>query len=443
MVCKWYLWESYFDMRKESNVTTERVKVSLYLDTRRKKDNGSFPVKIRVYDTSTKKTRLYTTDFDLQEKDFNRIFFPEPGQRFRPEEKDIQSDLRELESEYKEKAQSLKVFTFDAFEILFEIKTGDVINVFFHYESKILDLKSSDRYGTALTYESSLKSLKAYLKDKTGKEPKQLYFQDVTVKFLEKYEDWMTGKKGKSLTTVGIYLRGLRVIFNQALEAKIIEREIYPFGVRRYEIPASSNTKKAFDSSQLQTLFQAVPKIQEQEKARDFWFFSFVCNGMNVKDIIFLKWKNIKDGQIEFIREKTKRTKKAKQKVIQVPLTDFAKNFIEKYGNESKEKSSYIFSIINDGMTEEEKDLKRRNFTRFINQHLKHLAKDNGLTEDISTYWARHSFATTAVRKKASLEFVSEALGHSDLKTTKNYFAGFEDKTKKDILEDITDFMRK
>lgn len=430
-------------MRKESNTATETVKVSLYLDTRRKKDNGSFPVKIRVYDTSTKKARLYTTKFDLQEKDFNKIFFPEPGQRLRTEEKDIQSDLRELESEYKEKAQSLKVFTFDAFESLFEIKTGDVINVFFHYESKILDLKSSDRYGTALTYDSSLKSLKAYLKDKSGKEPKQLYFQDVTVKFLEKYEDWMTGKKGKSLTTVGIYLRGLRVIFNQALEAKIIEREIYPFGVRRYEIPASSNTKKAFDSSQLQTLFQAVPKIQEQEKARDFWFFSFVCNGMNVKDIIFLKWKNIKDDQIEFIREKTKRTKKAKQKVIQVPLTDFAKNFLEKYGNESKEKSSYIFSIINDGMTEEEKNRKSKNFTKFINQHLKHLAKDNGLTEDISTYWARHSFATTAIRKNASLEFVSEAFGHSDLKTTKNYFAGFEDKTKKDILEDITDFMRK
>jgi site-specific recombinase XerD len=94
-------------------------------------------------------------------------------------------------------------------------------------------------------------------------------------------------------------------------------------------------------------------------------------------------------------------------------------------------------------MTEEEKDHKKRSFTRFINQHLKNLAKDNGLNEDVSTYWARHSFATMAVRKKASLEFVSEALGHSDLKTTKNYFAGFEDKTKKDILEDITDFMRK
>jgi elongation factor P len=127
-------------------------------------------------------------------------------------------------------------------------------------------------------------------------------------------------------------------------------------------------------------------------------------------------------------------------KVIQVPLTDFAKEFIEKYG--VKDKSQYVLPIINDEMSEAEKDDRKRTFNRFINQHLKNLAKANGLTEDISTYWARHSFATTAVRKSASMEYVSEALGHSDLKTTKNYFAGFEDKTKREILYDITDFMR-
>lgn len=429
-------------MRNDTK-TKEAVKVSLYLDTRRQKDNGTYPVRVRVYDSTTRKARLYTTDFDLTEKDFNRIFFPELGQRFRKEEKEIQSDLLAIESDYKEKAESLGIFNFDAFEKLFEIKRGDLINVFWHYESLIKEMKDSNRFGTALTYESSLKSLKSFLQAKRGKEVKQLHFQEITPKFLESYESWMTNTEEKSLTTVGIYLRALRVIFNKAMDSKIIDKEIYPFGIRRYEIPASSNTKKAFDSDQLQRLFQSIPKIEEQEKAKDFWFFSFVCNGMNIKDIVYLKWKNINEGQIEFVREKTKRTKKAKQKTIQVPLTDFAKSFIEKYRNSDRSKNSYVFPIVNDGMSEAEKDQKKRSFTRFINQHLKNLAKDNGLNGDISTYWARHSFATTAVRKNASLEFVSEALGHSDLKTTKNYFAGFEDKTKKEILEDITDFMRK
>lgn len=420
--------------------TKENVRVNLYLDTRRQKDNGSYPVRIRVYDALIKKARLYTTTFDLSEKDFGRIFFPEVGQKLRREEKEIQSDLLAIEGDYKEKADSLGFFTFDAFEKLFEIKKGDQINVLWHYETIIQELMETNRFGTALTYKTSLNSIKSFLKAKTGREPKQIHFQEITVRFLESYEAWMTDSEHKSLNTVGIYLRNLRVIFNKAVDAKIIEREVYPFGSRKYEIPASSNTKKAFDSEQLAKLFQAVPANKEQEKAKDFWFFSFVCNGMNIKDIVYLKWKNIVGGQIEFVREKTKRTKKAKQKVIQVPLTDFAKEFIEKYG--VKDKSQYVLPIINDEMTEAEKDDKKRTFTRFINQHLKNLAKANGLTEDISTYWARHSFATTAVRKSASMEFVSEALGHSDLKTTKNYFAGFEDKTKKEILDDITDFMR-
>jgi site-specific recombinase XerD len=261
------------------------------------------------------------------------------------------------------------------------------------------------------------------------------------VKFLNDYEAWMTEIKGKTLTTVGIYLRGLRVIFNRAIESKAIDREIYPFGSRRYEIPASTNTKKAFNSDQLLKLYQAMPETPEQEKAKDFWFFSFVCNGMNMKDILHLKWKSLNDGQIEFVREKTKRTKKANSKPIQVPLTDFAKSFIEKYGTTEKKPNGFVFPILSENDNAEMQHAVKLNFIRFVNQHIKKLAKANELNESISTYWARHSFATTAVRKKASMEYVSEALGHSDLKTTRNYFAGFEDQTKKEILNDIVDFM--
>ena len=94
--------------------------------------------------------------------------------------------------------------------------------------------------------------------------------------------------KGKSFTTVGFYLRSLRVIFNLGIESNVVNKDLYPFGVKRYEIPSSSNTKKAFDSSQLGILFHSEAQTSEQEKARDFWFFSFACNGMNMKDILQL-----------------------------------------------------------------------------------------------------------------------------------------------------------
>lgn len=125
-----------------------------------------------------------------------------------------------------------------------------------------------------------------------------------------------------------------------------------------------------------------------------------------------------------------------------MPLTDFAKTFIEKNGTNDRPPNGSIFPIPDNKTTAENLHLAKLNFIRFVNQHIKKMAKANILNENISTYRARHPFATTAVRKKASLEFVSEAMGHSDLKTTKNYFAGFEDKTKKEILEEITDFMR-
>ena len=429
-------------MIRKKNKAKDPVTVNLYLDTRRKKENGYYPVKIRVYDGITKKVRLFTTDFDLTETDYDRILFPEKGQRFRKEEIEIRDDLNALKAKFTEKVKSLKTFSLEAFEDSIQIKTADLLNAFYHYDAYLKELREYKRISTASSYELSMKSLKAFLKFKTHKEPKCLFFHDITVKFLNQYEIYMTEKMGKSLTTVGIYLRGLRVIFNRAIELKSIDASVYPFGSKRYQIPASSNTKKALDSNQLQILFQAKAETIEQEKARDFWFFSFACNGMNMKDILHLKWKNLNIEQIEFVREKTKRTRKGNIKPIQVPLTGFAKNIIEKYGTDDQNPNGFIFPILNESMTPEKLHLAKLNFIRFVNQHIKKLAKANNLNQNISTYWARHSFATSAVRKNASLEFVSEALGHSDMKTTQNYFAGFEDKTKKEILEDITSFMR-
>ena len=427
-----------------SNTTLkEAVKVSLYHDRRKKKNNGTYPVRIRVYETSTKKVRLYTTNFDLTEKDFSRIFFPQAGQKLRREEKEIQSDLLAIESEYKERAEGLDFFNFDAFQKLFKVKKGDLINVFWHYETVIQEKTEAKRFGTALTYTSSMRSLISFFKATRGKEPSHLYFQEITPKLLESYETWMTESEKKSFNTVGIYLRNLRAIFNKAINEKIVDEEMYPFGLRKYEIPAASKAKKAFNTDQLEKLFQAIPKNEEQVKARDVWFFSFVCNGVNIKDIVYLKWKNIVGNQIEFIREKSRHTKKTRQKTIQVPLTDFSKGFIEKYGVKDKSESEYVLPVINEKMTDAEKDKRKNNFTRFVNQHLKKLALENGLTTKISTYWARHSFSTSAIRKNVTMEFVSEALGHSDLKTTQNYFAGFEDHTKREVIEGITDFMRK
>lgn len=429
-------------MTKRLENAKELVDVSLYLDTRREKQNGLYPVKIRVYDGTIKKVKLYSTDYDMDESAFERVVFPARGQRLKDAEKAIKSDLDELIIFYIRKVQKLPYFTFEALDNSIEFKVGEITDVFFQYETCIKELREYKRIATASSYQLSMQSIKSYLKYKTGREVNRLRFQEINVKFLNSYEIWMVETNGRTETTVGIYLRGLRVIFNRAIDLKAIKSELYPFGAKKYDIPSSANKKKALNAAQLNLLYQATPDTVEQTKARDFWFFSFACNGMNMKDILHLKWKNLDDDYIQFIREKTKRTKKKSNSVIQVPLTAFTRSIIEKYGNQEGGVNSFVFPILNESMSAERQHLVKLNFIRFVNQHLKKLAEANDLPHEISTYWARHSFATAAIRNEASMEFVSESLGHADVKTTQRYFAGFEDKTKKDILKKITGFMQ-
>ncbi len=150
---------------------------------------------------------------------------------------------------------------------------------------------------------------------------------------------------------------------------------------------------------------------------------------------ILLNEKTPQEGKIIFYRAKTINTAKTDLKPVVVHLTDYANSIIEKYGNANKSTKELIFPILSDGQSEIIRFKAIKNFTRFINQNVKKLAQANNITGEISTYWARHSFATNAIRSGLSLEFVSEAFAHSSMKTTQGYFAGFEENNKKELME--------
>jgi site-specific recombinase XerD len=229
-------------------------------------------------------------------------------------------------------------------------------------------------------------------------------------------------------------------LIESAIAEGIIKVKQYPFGKNKYEIPQAKAVKKSLDRSQLKQLFEAEPLTPEQAKAKDFFFFLFNTAGMNVKDLATLKYENLYEDRIFYIREKTKRTSKANQVPVIVYLNDYSREFISKYGTPDKNPKHYIFDIYTPSMSELEKFTMSHNFTRFINQAIKKLAEANGLPCEISTYWSRHSFATKAIRSGASLEAVSEALNHKNLKTTKGYFAGFESEAKRELTANLMNF---
>lgn len=415
---------------------------SLYLDKRisSRKINQLYPVKLRVYSTLTKKTKLYPTGVDLSIKEFDAIF--NSGFKVRGKNKEIKTRLSFIENKADSIARDLQPFTFDLFERkMFRNKSAS-INLTYHYNKKIQLLKNNSQLSTASNYDLSLKSLSRFVEKKNKGVIKNLTFYDINLEWLNEYESFMTNEEDKSLTTVSFYLRALRTIFNEAINENDIKQELYPFGKgnNKYQIPSTSNRKKALSSSQLSILFKAIPITNEQEIAKDYWFFSYACNGMNIKDILLLRYENLKDDSLLYHRSKTINTKKGNLKEIKVFLNEYSKNIIEKYGNSKKFDKEFIFPIISvtDDVAEQQRKIK--NFTSFINLHFNKLAKNEGFEFKISTYWARHSFATVSIQKGASMEFISEALNHSNLNVTKNYFAGFEDETKKDFASTLMDF---
>lgn len=236
-----------------------------------------------------------------------------------------------------------------------------------------------------------------------------------------------------------MYLRPLRAVFQIALRDTVIEREQYPFGKDNYSIPAPKGVKKALTKEQLKKLFDTEPKTPEQSKAKAFWFFSYASNGMNMKDIANLKFKSLSGDSFTFDRAKTSRTKKNKAPVT-VFLNDFTIKVINDFGNADRDSENYVFPIYERKASPEVNFSRLGNFIRFVNQHFLNFAESIGVTEKISTYWARHSFATMAIRNGVSMEYVSEALSHSNIETTQNYFAGFESHEKRKVSETILNF---
>ena len=405
--------------------------ISIYLDVRRKKANGNYPVKLRVFIPTIRKQKLYSTPFEFTENEFKSIW---EAVKPRSEYKEIQMKMKALELHANQTADKLSHFTLEKFEReLFRVahsNRGDVVNL---YQEAIEQYKRNNQIGTASSYELSLASLLGFHK-REG-----LHFTEISSQWLRDYERYMVETKRRSRTTVGIYLRPLRAIFNTAIEDGIISQDLYPFGRRKYTIPAPTSTKKALTKDQLKILFEADPKTAEQAKAKAFWFFSYACNGMNFKDIANLRYQDIIGDTLQFRRAKTVKTNTSQAPVV-VYMNDFTKKVIEDYGNENKTPKNYIFNLIDHSVSSEVMHTQLKNFIRFINQHFSKFAKDNGIEEQVSTYWARHSFATNAIRSGASMEFVSEALSHSNLNTTKKYFAGFEDEKKKEISKKMMEF---
>ena len=243
-----------------------------------------------------------------------------------------------------------------------------------------------------------------------------IYFSDIDVTWLRNYETWLRANNLKD-NTIGIRFRTLRAIYNLAIEEKSVKKDYYPFDDYKVSKLKQKTAKRAILKSEVLNVLNYKGKTSYECLAIDLFTFSYLTAGINFVDISNLTQSSIIDNRLSYVRQKTK-------KVITIPLQPKAFELIEKYKQTG---NSYLFPILNKfHKTEQQKANRRHKVISKVNKSLKEIGKVLKIPIDLTTYVARHSFATVLKRSGVSTSIISESLGHSSEKITQIYLDSFE-----------------
>ncbi|MDQ2719898.1 MAG: site-specific integrase [Bacteroidota bacterium] len=419
------------------HVTT---KITLY--NFRLKKNGKYPVKIRV--TWQRKFYFYATGIDLTEDEFKNYH---TRKNLKKQFDDIIYFLTKADKIVNDLGRN---FSWKEFDTLY-YNRKQIISQINNQSQSINIITQLEDYAKKLYGEGSIKTSKGYttisnhLKEYLKKKDNCLLFSDVTPEFLNLLEKYFLSSKMKlSYSSIGVYMRNMRTIYNQAISKKIIGAELYPFGKGKYVPPSSKKAKKALSIEVIEKIYNYKSENPEVVRAKDMWLFAYFANGLNVKDIAFLRYENIKDGVLSFIRAKTKHSTKDNIQTIEIFITEDIQRIINKWGRKPQRPKSFIFDILHPKLLSDLQIYRDINqAVRTTNKYMKRIAEDLKLNRVPTTNFARHSFSTVLKRAGVSIEMISEQLGHSSIRTTQIYLDSFESGQKREISKFLTSFKSK
>lgn len=243
-------------------------------------------------------------------------------------------------------------------------------------------------------------------------------FSEIDVNWLRRYEGWLR-KSNKSENTIGIRFRNLRMIYNKAIEKGAVKKELYPFDSYKVSKLHKETIKRAIVKDDIKRV------LNYNVDGRDFYTslaialfsFSYYMGGINFVDMAYLQGSNIIDGRLVYYRKKT-------SKLINLPMNPEAMEIISRYNTGL---TGYIFPVLSFAHKTEQMKLNRlHKVITKVNKALKLIGQELGLPIKLTTYVARHSFATVLKRAGVSTSIISESLGHSSEKITQIYLDSFE-----------------
>ena len=246
---------------------------------------------------------------------------------------------------------------------------------------------------------------------------------------MRRYETWLR-KQGRAENTIGIRFRTIRMIYNLAIEMEIVKPEYYPF--KRFKVSRlyHSTVKRAIKKEEIQAVinYTTSGKNFYTTLAVDLFTFSYFMGGINFVDIAYLTDKNIFDNRLIYYRKKT-------SKLINLPMQEKAMFVLKKYDQRNK---PYLFPILSASHKTEQQRLNRlHKVITKVNKALKAVGEELNIPVKLTTYVARHSYATVLKRAGVSTSIISESLGHSSEKITQVYLDSFENDAINEALKNL------
>ncbi len=276
------------------------------------------------------------------------------------------------------------------------------------YMSKlIVQLRDCERIGTANSYQSTLNCIKEFVKN-----DETFSFSDITVVWLHDFIAFLQKKKLK-LNSIKFYIHILRAVYNRANSEGVFGTSSNsPF--RKIVLGNVKTEKRAVTRDLIKKIAHAQVEFDKRlEFSRDLFLFSFYCRGMSFVDMAYLRYSNIYNNTIYYSRSKTKQ-------LLKIKIVEPLRQLIEKYRNDGE----FILPILNSHS--ESLYTQYRSGLRRFNNNLKSLSDFLSLSTPLTSYVARHSWATLAKNSGIPVAVISEGLGHYSEKTTYTYLASFD-----------------
>jgi integrase len=303
---------------------------------------------------------------------------------------------------------------FDKPEKVEEEKTILVTN---YIDNLVATLKAEKRMGTAKSNnDCKLMLFKFYPK-------KNLTFQEIDYTFLTKWESFMRKNSFKE-TSMAVYFRTLRSIINKAINEGVVPKSCYPFD--RFKVSKFDLTtkKRALTKEEMLKIYNY--PVKEGSKMSDchkIFMFSYFNQGMNYIDIANLRWSNIsKSGIMEYSRQKTGCS-------FAIQLGEQSLEILENYRKLSGyDSNNYVFPILDKAVHITPTQIQNRllKVIKQVNINMKIIGKELEIETPITTYVARHTYATVLKRSGVSTSIISNALGHESESITQTYLDDFD-----------------